>query len=414
MIIRSIIAIGGIAWTAILGRTAGASMVGEFFIAFAILLGSNVLARMGSDSALLRFVGQEDDEAVKSALLKRAIVTTCGISSVLAVAIFLLRHWIEQIFAGAVLSDVLIGMSFALIPFSLMSVLMSFLKAQQRPEIATVFENGGVLGASGVFLLLWGSVGGSVDGASIGYCFFYGAAVCLITATSICFQWLRKAFTSVVQRNHLAVRDYVRSSFVYMSAELMSYVHFIGGTLIGGYLLTSHELGLLKASERVSSLLGFSLTVANNVIAPAIAQASNRDQVNELRSISIKATAFAVAVATPVLVIMLFFPKNVLMIFGEEFTAAANFLLLFAVAQFVNVISGPMMLILNMSGQARIARNITFVWGVFGLGLMPPLIEWYGTFGAVLSFAISMIGQNISASYCVYRYHGFTIYSLRK
>lgn len=60
-----------------------------------------------------------------------------------------------------------------------------------------------------------------------------------------------------------------------------------------------------------------------------------------------------IALAVPVLAFMVFFPEFLMGLFGEEYKVAAPLLQILAIGQFINVITGSVGYLLNMTGHEK-------------------------------------------------------------
>lgn len=67
--------------------------------------------------------------------------------------------------------------------------------------------------------------------------------------------------------------------------------------------------------------------------------------------------------ALPIVGFMLIFPERLMWLFGEQFKSGANLLRIFALGQFVNVMTGCVGYLLSMSGHERVLRNVFFISG---------------------------------------------------
>jgi len=87
---------------------------------------------------------------------------------------------------------------------------------------------------------------------------------------------------------------------------------------------------------------------------------------------------------------------------GEGFEPAAPLLQIIALAQLVNVATGSVGFLLNMTGHERYMRNIALLCSSAGLVGFLVLTPWFGAFGAALALAFVLVAQNLLAMFFVW------------
>jgi O-antigen/teichoic acid export membrane protein len=93
------------------------------------------------------------------------------------------------------------------------------------------------------------------------------------------------------------------------------------------------------------------------------------------------------------------FPQTILSVFGPQFEAGAQVLIILTIGQFVNAATGPVGYLLNMSAFHRIEGRIAVVGAVMTVGLCFALIPFWGIAGAAAANAIATAGSNLLRVY---------------
>lgn len=143
--------------------------------------------------------------------------------------------------------------------------------------------------------------------------------------------------------------------------------------------------------------------VINAIFPPKFARAYYSKSFHDLKIHAQRSSLIGGVLATPMLVICLIYPGWVLSIFGNGFDRAESILIIIAIAQFVNVISGSVGFLLNMTDNEVIMKNIALLSSGFGVIALLVLVAFYGVIGAAVSLSISLILQNIVAFYFVWK-----------
>jgi O-antigen/teichoic acid export membrane protein len=186
-----------------------------------------------------------------------------------------------------------------------------------------------------------------------------------------------------------------------------------GVTSIMGIYLKADDIGLFSIAFRISLVVNFILVVVNSIITPRLSILYNLRKNKNLdiliRKTTICMTLFSLLLSIPLLV----FSKMILLTFGEAYIEAVPLLKLLVIAQFVNVITGTVSSLMNMTGYAKLNRNINVIVVVVNLSLCLILIPRMGVFGGALSLSTAIILKNLASVLFVRNYIGINIFDWR-
>jgi O-antigen/teichoic acid export membrane protein len=116
--------------------------------------------------------------------------------------------------------------------------------------------------------------------------------------------------------------------------------------------------------------------------------------------------------ATPMVLILCLFPRTILGAIGPQLAVAAPLLVILSLGQLVNVVSGSVGFLLNMTGHERDMRNIVLVSGPFAILAALALIPPFGVTGAAVATALAVSMQNLGAVWMVKRRLGFNMLAI--
>jgi O-antigen/teichoic acid export membrane protein len=85
-------------------------------------------------------------------------------------------------------------------------------------------------------------------------------------------------------------------------------------------------------------------------------------------------------------------------VFGNEFSDGGTLLVILAMGQFFNVLTGSVGHLLMMCGHEHFVRNNVIGCALLNLGCCVLLIPRYGATGAATAVAITVIAENVSAA----------------
>lgn len=173
------------------------------------------------------------------------------------------------------------------------------------------------------------------------------------------------------------------------------------------------DTGIYTAAVKVSGLAVFILTSINFVIAPVISGLyAKRDlsRLAKMLSITAKLTTLGALV---VLVILTLYGEDILLMFGKEFSAAREVLIILLVSQIVNIGSGSVGFLLNMSGRQMYSVKALALSSVVNIIANAFWIPRYGIEGAAYATLISTMVWNLYLVFFAYKELGIntTVFS---
>lgn len=118
-------------------------------------------------------------------------------------------------------------------------------------------------------------------------------------------------------------------------------------------LSSKSEVAIYSVAWRLSLLIGLVLVAFNAVLTREIAVMFKNDQLVELRRYLKSTTSLMAIIATPVAVIAMIAPNWCLAFFGASYADSGRVLQVLAIGQLFNVYSGPVGILLVMSGRER-------------------------------------------------------------
>jgi len=173
--------------------------------------------------------------------------------------------------------------------------------------------------------------------------------------------------------------------------------------LMLGFLSTPEQAGLCRAAQRLAELVFVVDHVLSTQFRAHYAAAHARGDLRALEARARTASTLACVGAVPVLVAFVVFGVPLLRLFGEEFGAGYYALLIFAGAQLSGIVVGQSLILLPMTGHARLSAIVLTA----GLGVNVLANLWlaplYGALGAAIANATSIGLTNLVMLVLVWR-----------
>lgn len=195
---------------------------------------------------------------------------------------------------------------------------------------------------------------------------------------------------------------------------LMTYAAFLVTNSADVFLLKSYHVGtdmvgIYKTCTNISMLAATLLVALNTTVQPKITQLYTQKNLEEVQRIACKSSKLIFLLSLPVFIILLFFSKYVMWLYGAEFMKGALCLSILTVGQVLNTSCGPVAQLLNATGYHKQFRNISFFGAIVNIIINLLLIPAYGIEGAAVANAISMILWNVVGTFYIKQRFGFYI-----
>jgi O-antigen/teichoic acid export membrane protein len=167
------------------------------------------------------------------------------------------------------------------------------------------------------------------------------------------------------------------------------------GTILLGSLTGPEAAGIYALALRGADRVMFALVAVNTALSPTFAALHAKEDVAGLQRVVTQGARLIFALALPVAAFMLLLGHVFLGIFGAEFVAGATALRILVLGQLVNVLMGPVGVLLVMAGRERLAMYGFAAGLVSNLALAAMLIPAYGVEGAAWAATVSMVVWNV-------------------
>ena len=379
-------------YSALLARWVGAEFLGIYSLANAIMLISEVVAKMGLETGVMRFVSRlnpELDQEKIQKIIASALKMTTIFSLVIMVALI--------ISSGAIVKNILneppllklVIIIFAIaIPFNALTLVSAFatqgFKRLKYKILVTQFLNPTLL-LTTMVICYWFI---SAESALM--------APMLITGIIGFFVMLGvlKKVTGV--SNNQIMKAKVDTSLLNFSYPLMfvtilqTFMHWMD-ILMLGYFTDATTVGLYHPAARTAGLLQALLLSFISIYAPMMAQFHREGDRKKMDGTYKLVSRWLLMCAIPISAIFIIFPGKVMLLFGPEYLPSAKILVILTGATFIQAIFGAAGPTLSMSGHTKLVLWNTIGAFALNFGLNIFLIPNYGIIGAAIATLTSLI-----------------------
>ncbi len=389
----------GFAFNVALARVLGAGGLGVYHLSLTFALIASILGRIGMDAGMLKFAATSyatADGQTLTAVHRMGMGTAALCCGAVAACTYFAADWIAvTVYGDAHIAAPLRFMALALVPFSMLNLYGELLKAGQHQVLSSLIQGAALPFIS---LLLLAVLAGTVSDARS------AAAIYLTSNIVVCavsyFLWRRSVPPiDAAKPATVTYRALMRTALPMHGSALADVVMTFSDVLILGLFASVSDVGIYTAAARTALLTRFLLLANSAVAAPRFAALHAANDREGVAKLAVRSTLLTTISSVPLLLIFIVFPEKILSVFGPQFEAGAQVLIILSIGQFVNAATGPVGYLLNMSGYHRIEGRIAVVGALLTVGLCFALIPLWGILGAAAANAIATAGCNLLRVY---------------
>lgn len=386
----------------LVARYFGAEGTGVYTLSLSILMVLAMFGQLGLNTGVLRFVGEFKAKGKNiGPLYKTVLKLVIPVSLAFSVLLFLL----SDILAEKAFNDTQLALPMKIIAVTLPFLVLKnmnieFLRGLKRIKLSEFFRSLDrqlfnvviLLGAIFFFTAIYMPV------IILGISFFIGFVISLILVLN------RIKFS---KENLVTAKTLITVSLPMMITSFSMLLMGNIDSIMLGIFTTTENVGIYNIALKLAMIVQFILVGVNAIAAPKISEFYWGEKKEELKRIVKFSTTLMFLATFPILVMILAFPDFLLSLFGNEFIAGKDALMILAIGQFISVISGSVGIVLNMTGNQIILRNIMSVALLINIILNLILIPIFGILGASIATTISLTMWNLYSVLVVRRKLGF-------
>jgi O-antigen/teichoic acid export membrane protein len=405
---KALAAVSGFTLTLIVTRALGAEESGYFMLSLAIITILVQFFRLGLDNLVVKFVGANSLNNNAQNVLNQSLKWVMQYSIIGAIVLFVTTPLVsEYIFQKPNLDSILKAFSIC-IPFVCVFTLLSFaFQGLHKVITATFFQN---LGISALFITTFATlyfINTNISFTAYEFAIYYTMSAIFLCFTAL-FIWFRpehvKFSFNITLTNISEIKT--KRNQLWLASIMSLFIQWSGIFFVGIYAESS-EIAYFSAAQRSALLISFALMVVNLVAAPRYSYMWSKGDIEGMHKLSNITTKYMLLLITPLILFLLFYSDFIMSFFGTGFERASVIFSILIIGQFVNVATGSVTYLLNMSGHEKDVRNITVICGLFTLLLVFLLTRYFSVFGAALGTTIGLATQNTLALLVVKRRLGF-------
>jgi O-antigen/teichoic acid export membrane protein len=397
----------------IFARLYGAEVIGLYGLTLTVVGIFSLIGLLGTQSSTVRFIaqykGQNDYHAIKESY-KKVLQLILPISIILAVILYSSSTWIAiVIFKKPLLADPLRITSFIL-PFSaLLGINTSSLQGLKKIKDSFIFSTVlppalNIIGLTGLTYIIMRNYLTPI---------YANLIMVGILAISSSVLWVKKTkyFQNITQKpdlkKRISIKRILKISLPMFMVSAMAYIMGWTDTFMLGIYNTSADVGIYKIAMKISMLISWAGGSVYSIITPKFSELYWGKKDDKLKDVAKFASKLMIFLSVPALILVVFFAKPILGMFGLDFIKGSTALIIICIGEFIKAVFGPVGYFLIMTDQEKYARNAISIGAITNIIFNLWLIPLFGIVGAAFATVMSTIVWHFIASAYIYKLHGY-------
>jgi O-antigen/teichoic acid export membrane protein len=208
----------------------------------------------------------------------------------------------------------------------------------------------------------------------------------------------------------LTIRNILKISVPLMLAQSVQFIMAWTDKLMIGNMMSAENVAVYGVAFRFSMGVSIALMAINSISSPKFAEKFASDDIKGMGKVAMQSAKMIFWTSIPLAAILLIFPKFFMGLYGAEFLIGFEVLRWLIIGRLVNVFSGSVGNLMQMSGQQKSYMVILIIGSLINVGLNYMLIPVYGIKGAAFASVCSLSFWNLTMVYVVKKKFGFSTF----
>ncbi len=410
--------LASIIFTKLMNRWYGVDAYGFFMTFWSILMVVSVIAKLGFDSSIVRFIAaykaKGESEKIKS-IYRFSYFTVFLVSAFLSFAIFLFSKPLSNVFFDQDYSFCFILVGVLIMPFALMNLNAEAAKGLKNITAFSLFQNGTIYLLTTIIILVFKYYTTSTY-LDIVYSFILAILILYPISQVVIYKNFKKRLSNAKPSVNLSRMSKKKLLLITLPMVLTNSLFMIMSwtdTIMLSAFSTNQSVGIYNTALKIAAFGSVFLVAFNNIAMPKYAELyENKNKL--LLKFFVKRTTTVIFLASlPFFILIYISPSFLLALMDlnkEEVWSGVFPLLILNTGFLVSVISGTTIQLLNMVGQQMTALYILLFGTVLNVVLNYLLIPLYDINGAAVATTLTTILWNVIAVVFVFKRLGFSTY----
>lgn len=187
---------------------------------------------------------------------------------------------------------------------------------------------------------------------------------------------------------------WIGTSITFLAMNVLALIIKQADILFVGHYFGPKEAGVYSTAVKISALIPFGLSIVEYVYSPRISSMYLKNNRKELQDYVSHAARITTLITIPLALLLIFFGKYLLMIFGKEFQVSYVPLIILIAGQLINSLTGMVGALMTMTGNQNVFLRVYLFASFTDIFLNILLVPKFGLVGAATASAVSTIILN--------------------
>lgn len=209
------------------------------------------------------------------------------------------------------------------------------------------------------------------------------------------------------------LREWMTFALPLIIAAISTHMLWWADTLMLPFFEPASQIGIYQVAFQTAIVFSFLLGSVNALFPSLAADLYASGEHDQLERVYSVITKWVTYVAVVLYVFIAVYARDVLVLFGGEYTAGTSALLILGLSQVLVAATGPVGYLLTMSDHERVVSINNFATAALNIVLNFVLIQTYGILGAAIATGVSLALMNLIQLLEVRYFLGINPYSRR-
>ena len=392
----------GFLFTWIVANKYGARIQGVFSIAFLFLSVGAMVAKLGVETALVKWIASRVQLGEKKEVYFKSIKLISISSTFIAVLIFLSAPLIALIYQKPDVENSIKIASLAIPFLSILDVSGSYFKGEKKTStFGLYFHLGKFLMPFLVISIFYLFTANFIEIPIVSY------LVGLFIVSSIIALHILRIFKGTKKiKEKFSIKDMVLDSYPMMISSAIVMIMGWSDVFVLGFYVSEEQIGIYSIAIKLATLVSFVYNAIATILTPKIAEFYHQNKTNQLYE-TVKFSSKAMFVCgLPIFIIIFVFSEFILSLFGEEYIIGINVLRILLIAQLTNVLTGAVGPIMQMTGKQKRLQKYILISLICNVFLSLVLVQFYELEGVAVASAFGMMLWNVLGALYIFKTMG--------
>jgi len=378
----------------------GSRIQGIFSIAFMFLSICAMISKLGISAALVKWIANAKTKGIEKYIVLKSLSLVLISSILIGFILFVLSQTISLMYDKPNIEKSLKYAALTVPLYALLEVASSYFRGKKLISVFGTYFHFLKFLLPLLFLSGFYFTNISTDDAPI-LSYLMGIFLVIIILFVNLFLRFKDSKSELIEG--FTNKFIVAESYPMLVSASIVLIMGWSDVFILGFFVTEDVIGVYSTAIKLATIVAFIYNAVATIAAPKIAKFFQSKNFFELKETITFSSNLMLLTGLPIFILLFSWPSFFLGLFGEEYIAGKNVLRILLFAQLVNVLTGPIGVIYNMTNQQKKLQKFIIIALVFNIVLSLLLVREFGLIGVAFASAGGMILWNVMGSVYLFR-----------